>query len=439
MSGRDRVSARNTALEVLVQLRRRQAWSDGALKQALVKDRLDRRDAALCTRLVYGVLQNRMLLDYWIDEFLTGPRSKLQPVVEDILRLGVYQLRFLDKIPGSAVVNEAVNQTKRTANVRAAGLVNGVLRAMLRSPERLAMPEELALRFSHPARLVELLEQNVGREKLSALLASHNEIPPTYLQVNPLRGRTEEILSDLEQEGNRVSLHPWMPDCLLLHSGAVEHTRAFAAGQVYVQDPAARLAVLAAGMMPEMNVLDCCAAPGGKSIAAAIAMENRGTVTACDLHPHKIPLIEKNAERLGLSEIHAMVQDASSVRPAWNSAFDVVLADVPCSGLGVIRKKPDIRYKDVDQLENLPLVQSRILAVQCGYVKPGGVLLYSTCTILRRENQDVVHDFLQAHPEFVPEEFRLPGGIAAEDGMLTLYPCDHDTDGFFICKLRRLP
>lgn len=431
------MSARNTALTTLIACRRQGAWSDGALKQNLARDRLDRRDAAFATRLVYGVLQNRMLLDFWLSRFVRGKLTSLEPAVLDILRLAVYQLRFLDRVPASAAVSEAVEQTKKYANARAAGLVNGVLRAMLRDPNAFPTPEDLPTRYSHPAALVELLSESVGSEKLEPLLACHNAIPAACVQVNTCRAETDAVCADLREEGFEVQPHPWLPDCLELSGGSPEDSRAYRGGLIYAQDPAARLAVLAAAPAPGMDVLDCCAAPGGKSFAAAICMENRGTLQSCDIHPHKINLIRRGAERLGLSCITAAEADASVPKPEWARRFDLVLADVPCSGLGVIRKKPDIRDKDLSALSALPEIQMKILAAQASHVKPGGVLLYSTCTVLKRENEDVAAAFAASHPAFRLEAFVLPGGISAPEGRCTLLPCDQGTDGFFIAKFRR--
>lgn len=433
------MSARDTALRTLIACRRQQAWSDGALKQNIARDGLDRRDAALATQLCYGVLQNRMLLDWWLSRQVRGKLESLQPAVLDILRLAVYQIRFLDKVPVSAAVNEAVEQAKRFANPGAARLVNGTLRSMLREPENLELPEDLSLRYSHPAELIALLAENVERDQLEALLACHNSTPPTFLQVNTLQGDLANTAEQLKKEGYQAEPHPWLPDCLTLRGGSPEHSEAFRRGLVYAQDPAAKLAVLAAAPKPGMAVLDCCAAPGGKSFAAAIAMENRGSICSCDIHPHKIELIRKGAQRLGLSCITPQERDASAAAPELAEAFDLVIADVPCSGLGVIRKKPDIRYKPLEQLSRLPEIQQRILETQAAHVKPGGVLLYSTCTILKRENEAVVSAFLRDHPSFEAEPFSLPGGFHAPQGQLTLLPCDHGTDGFFIAKLRRKP
>ena len=431
------MSARDTALSVLIDCRKNGAWMDAALKQHLSRDRLDRRDAALATRLCAAVLQNRMLLDAWISRYLKGKLSALQPVVLDVLRLAVCQLRFFDKLPPNAVVNEAVEQAKRLANPRAAALVNALLRAMLRDPAKLTLPTELSLRYSHPAALVELLRENVGEEKLEALLASHNEAPPANIQTNLLKNDTPTLRASLEAEGLHAEAHPWLPDCLLLSGGGIEQSAAFREGAFYVQDAAARLAVLALSPEPGERVLDCCAAPGGKSFAAAVAMQNRGELISCDIHPHKTKLIEAGAERLGISLIRALQKDASVPDPAWAGSFDRIIADVPCSGLGVIRKKPDIRYKELAPTERLPQVQRRILEAQATHLKPGGTLVYCTCTVLRRENEAVVESFLADHPEFYLEPFAVPGVGTVETGMKTLLPCDDGTDGFFIARLRK--
>ena len=431
------MSARDTALSVLIDCRKNGAWMDAALKQHLSRDRLDRRDAALATRLCAAVLQNRMLLDAWISRYLKGKLSALQPVVLDVLRLAVCQLRFFDKLPPNAVVNEAVEQAKRLANPRAAALVNALLRAMLRDPAKLTLPTELSLRYSHPAALVELLRENVGEEKLEALLASHNEAPPANIQTNLLKNDTPTLHASLEAEGLHAEAHPWLPDCLLLSGGGIEQSAAFREGAFYVQDAAARLAVLALSPEPGERVLDCCAAPGGKSFAAAVTMQNRGELISCDIHPHKTKLIEAGAERLGISLIRALQKDASVPDPAWAGSFDRIIADVPCSGLGVIRKKPDIRYKELAPTERLPQVQRRILEAQATHLKPGGTLVYSTCTVLRRENEAVVESFLADHPEFYLEPFAVPGVGTVETGMKTLLPCDEGTDGFFIARLRK--
>ena len=276
------------------------------------------------------------------------------------------------------------------------------------------------------------------QEELEALLNADNDPPDTCAQVNTCRFSTEEVLAALREEGIGAQPHPWLPDCLLLHgTGDLERSGAFQKGMLYIQDAAARLAVLAAGPREGMEVLDACAAPGGKSFAAAIAMADRGEIRSYDIHPKKSKLIQAGAERLGLKSISAGTMDAKTFEKDFEGRFDLVMADVPCSGLGIIRKKPDIRYKDPEALEGLPQIQAEILANVARYVRPGGVLLYATCTLLKRENEGVVEQFLAKEKDFILESFELPGPIGRVPGMLTLWPHRHGTDGFFMAKLRR--
>lgn len=433
------MSARNTALSALIACRKNDAWSDGILKTYIQRDHLDSRDAALASRLCYGVIQNRMLLDFYVASFLKGSIKKLQPVVLEILRLGVYQIAMMDRIPASAAVNEAVEQGKRYANPRAAGLINGILRAVARSEGNLPVPKDLATRYSHPEKLVELLRSNVGDELLEPLLQKHNEAPDMTVQINSLKTAADTVCAQWEKQEIHYRPHSWLQDCYeLSNTGNLEAMECFRSGEIFVQDAAAREAVLAAGLQPGMRVLDCCAAPGGKSFAAAVAMQNRGELISCDIHAHKITLIEKGAQRLGITILKAQQQDASAFCEKWKNSMDAVIADVPCSGLGVIRKKPDIRYKNLMELEALPRIQTRILENVSSYVKPGGVLLYSTCTILKQENEAVVEAFLQNHPEFALEKIDTPSGLQIQNGgMITLLPCLHDCDGFFMAKLRK--
>ena len=435
------MGARETALNALIACRKSGAWSNGVLKEYTARDRLDSRDAALAARLCYGVLQNRGKLDFYLDQLLTGKRKDLHPVVRDILHLGLYQLYEMDKIPESAAVNESVTLAKKYCkNPKAGALVNGVLRSAVRTRGTLKEPTSYADRYSHPDELISLLKANLPKGKLEPMLVADNAAPQTVVQVNTLRTTTEELARRLEGGGVTAFPHDWMKDCLVLsNTGSLEQLPAFREGLFYVQDPAAKLSVLCA-RLPESGarVLDCCAAPGGKSFAAAIAMGGRGSIVSCDVHGHKTALIENGAARLGLTNITAKQQDATQLVPEWVGSMDAVIADVPCSGLGIIRKKPDIRYKNLEELAQLPALQAKILETQASYVKPGGVLLYSTCTVLKRENEDVVSAFLEKHGEFFPEPLELPPIFPKkETGMLTLIPGEYDTDGFFICRLRR--
>ena len=435
------MGARETALNALIACRKSGAWPNGALKEYIARDRLSPRDAALATRLCYGVLQNRNKLDFYLKQLLTGRLKDLHPVVRDILHLGLYQIYELDKVPESAAVNESVTLAKKYCkNPKAGALVNAVLRKAAATKGTLQEPVSYADRYSHPDELISLLKANLPKGKLEPMLIADNAAPRTVVQVNTLRISAEKLAERLNREHVSARPHEWMPDCLVLSgSGSLEQLPAFREGLFYVQDPAAKLSVLCAGL-PETggNALDCCAAPGGKSFAAAIAMGGKGSIVSCDIYPHKTALIENGAARLGLTNITARQQDASQVVPEWVGAMDTVIADVPCSGLGIIRKKPDIRYKNLKELEDLPALQLKILETQASYVRPGGTLLYSTCTVLKRENEDVVSAFLAVHGEFTTEPLPLPGVFSKnETGMLTLIPGEYDTDGFFICRLRR--
>ena len=436
-------SAREAAVLTLAACERQGAWSDGFLKKALREQRLDRRDAALATRICYGVLQNELLLDWYLQKFCKGKLDAMETKVLCCLRTAAYQLLFMDKIPASAAVNEAVRLTKLYCrNPKAAGMVNGILRSMLREgelpgPNTGDKQKDLSIKYSHPVWLVEELSSVLGPEGIQALLEADNQQPPVTVQTNVLRTGPEQLAEALRADGVEAELHPWMPGCLLLSgTGDLERQKEFQNGTFYVQDVAARLAVTAAGVTPGSRVLDCCAAPGGKSFAAAMDMENRGEVISCDIHAHKMKLIEAGRDRLGLSIITPMLQSAAETQTEWLEQFDTVITDVPCSGLGIIRKKPDIRYKAPEPLKRLPQVQRTILDNCAQYVRLGGVLLYSTCTLLRRENEDVVESFLSAHPQFVLEPFELPR-FGLQPGCMTFWPHIHGTDGFFVAKLRR--
>lgn len=435
------MGARETALNALMACRKSGAWSNGVLKEYIQRDHLDSRDAALATRLCYGVLQNRQKLDFYLQQLLTGKLRDLHPVVRDILHLGLYQLYEMDKIPDSAAVNESVALTKKyQKNPKAASLVNGVLRNAVRTKGTLKEPMGFAERYSHPEEMISLLKKNLPKGTLEPMLKANNASPETTVQVNTLRTTAEELVKTLEAQHVSAKPHGWMENCLVLSgTGNLEHLPAFRQGLFYVQDPAAKLSVLCARLPEEgAKVLDCCSAPGGKSFAAAMAMNGLGEITSCDVHLHKVALIENGAARLGLTNITARCQNATELVPEWVGQMDCVIADVPCSGLGIIRKKPDIRYKDLEEMKQLPQLQLAILSNQANYVKPGGVLLYSTCTVLKAENEDVVAAFLADHPDFVREKLTLPEVFPEDDtGMLTLIPGQYDTDGFFICRLRR--
>ena len=436
------MGARETALNALIACRKDGAWSNGILKQYIARDRLDSRDAALATRLCYGVLQNRNKLDFYLKQLLTGKLKDLHPVVHDILHLGLYQLYEMDKIPESAAVNESVDLAKKYCKKQrfAPGLVNGVLRNAIKNQENLKQPASLEDIYSHPWELIKLLRDYVGKDRIEAMLKANNDTPATVIQVNTLKINTRDLIEKLAQEHVSARVHDWMKDCLVLGStGDLEQLESFRDGLFYVQDPAAKLSVLCARLpQEEIRILDCCAAPGGKSFAASVATGGKAKIISCDVHEHKAGLIAKGAARLGFGNITARQQDATENVDEWNDAFDAVIADVPCSGYGIIRKKPDIRYKAPGSMADLPELQLQILRNQARYVKAGGVLIYSTCTLVRAENEGVVEKFLAENNEFDTEPLPLPEVFPKnESGMLALVSGEYDTDGFFICRLRR--
>lgn len=436
------MGARETALNALIACRTDGAWSNGILKEYILRDRLDRRDAALASRLCYGVLQNRNKLDFYLKQLLTGKVKDLHPVVHDILHLGLYQIYEMDKIPASAAVNESVDLAKKYCKKLryAPGLVNGVLRNAVKTKGTLKEPASLEDRYSHPWKLIKELRDYVGKDRIEGMLRANNEAPRTVIQVNTLKITPEALTERLAGEQITAEPHSWMRDCLVLSgTGDLEQLKSFREGLYYVQDPAAKLSVLCAGLpRQEMNILDCCAAPGGKSFAAMITTGGHGKVTSCDVHEHKTGLIARGAERLGFAGIGTKLQDATVFVPEWEEKMDALICDVPCSGYGIIRKKPDIRFKDPDTMAELPELQLRILKNQARYVKPGGVLIYSTCTLLRRENEAVVEAFLEDNQDFYTETLPLPDVFPKnESGMLALVTGEYDTDGFFIARLRR--
>ena len=437
-------SARITALRVLVSCRSNGAWADAALKAQISRNGLSGPDAALCSRIVYGVMQHQMLLDFYIGAYCSQKPDHLQPPLLEILRIGAYQILFLDKIPDSAAVNTSVELAKLSKRGQASGLVNAVLRKISQNKESLPpIPDRneiqrLSIQYSHPKWLTKRMVTLLGREEAERFLASNNEIAPLTIQVNPLKTTTESLTEELRQAGIEVHPHAWVPDCLELSgTGDLTALPAFRDGKFLVQDPAARLVSLIANIRPGLKVLDVCAAPGGKSLSAAFAMTGQGDILSCDLHENKLKRIQESADRLGADIITTRAADGRVFQPEWEAAFDVVLVDAPCSGLGIIRKKPDTRYKKADDLFTLPVIQSAILNNSARYVRPGGTLVYSTCTILPEENEQVTQAFLAEHTDFTMSPIELPQPVGTTSGALTLWPQRHDTDGFYICRMTR--
>lgn len=423
------------------------AWSDGALHHYLERAGLPGRDAALATRMAYGVLQNRALLDFYLAKFSSVRLKKIAPRVLECLRLGAYQLTMLERIPAHAAVGETVTliQKYAHANPRTVGFANGLLRALARAAEENTLPvlscetkeAYYALRYSHPEWLVRLWSEELSQKQAGQLCEANNAAAPLSLRVNRLKNTVEQATAALEEAGFSPQAHRALPNVLLCAGGDIAGLPLFQSGGVTVQDAASAVCAEVLAPLPEGLTADCCAAPGGKSFYLAERMQNQGKVISCDIYDHKLAKIEEGAARLGITNLQTRLADATQPQEDLLEKADAVLCDVPCSGLGIIRKKPEIRYKSEESLRALPAMQHAILQNCARYVRPGGTLVYSTCTVLRRENEDVVRAFLAENEAFCLEPFSHPVCADQPSGCVTLLPHIHDTDGFFIAKLRR--
>ncbi|MBO7738738.1 MAG: 16S rRNA (cytosine(967)-C(5))-methyltransferase RsmB [Oscillospiraceae bacterium] len=433
------VSAREAAVTALGAYRRSGAWSDAYLNGVFKKENMDSRDKALATRLSNGVLQNMSLIDYRLGLYVKGGIGKLQPIVLDILRVSAYQIMFMDKIPHSAAVNEGVAIAKKLANKAAAGLVNAVLRRISENVGKYPEPKEPWTRYSHTEQWYKYFSALIGAENAEKLMAEDNAETDIALRANPLRCTPEELIASLEAEVVSARKHDWLDGCVVISgAGSPGELKAFKDGLAMVQDAAAAMAVLAAEPQKGEEVLDACSAPGGKSFLSAMLMGNEGSILSCDLHANKLKRIDEGAERLHIDIISTAPADGSKFNPALEERFDLVIADVPCSGMGVVRKKPEIRYKSFEDIAQLPEIQYNILMNLARYVKPDGRLVYSTCTLIREENEGVTEKFLSKNHGFTKESFTLPQPIGEViEGEKTLWPFEYGTDGFYICRMRK--
>lgn len=429
------MTAREAALKALGAFRR------GQLPESCIDALgLEPREAALARRICACVLTNSLYLDWWLGLYLTRPSEKLHPVMLDALRLSAAQIAFFDRIPASAAVDEGVRLVSSYVNKGASGMANAVLRKIAADghppkPEGMNRLDRMSTEFSCPKELAEYYVNEYGTDTAEEILKAQNELPPVFARVNTLKTTAGELLQLLASEGVHASEHPWLPGTVVLaEAGNLERLEAFNKGLFFVQDPAATLAVLAAGLAPGMKVLDACASPGGKSFAAAMELHGEGSITSRDVNEKKLLPIRESAERIGVDIIQTEVRDAA--REPAGTGFDAVLADTPCSGFGTVRKKPEIRYKSLEAVAALPEKQLVILRNLSGAVKPGGVLLYSTCTLIRAENEGVTEAFLKEHEDFTMEPFELPGAGECP-GRVTLLPGRLGTDGFYICRMRR--
>ncbi len=375
-------NARKIAVNVLLKIENEGTYSNLAVAEALKNSDLTPQDKAFATALIYGTIDRKITLDYILSKLLKNPVSKTEAYTLAVLRTALYQIRFMDKIPESAAVNEAVKLIKASKLRRNAGFVNGVLRSALRTPVELPVEdsaEALSIRYSCPLWIVEGFLVDYGLEDTKALLEESLKPAPTVLRINTVRA-TADVLSEYEINNNSIELKRGLDITTL---------DLYKRGYAYPQDYASQRAVEILNPKPDDRVLDVCSAPGGKAFTMACLMENKGEIVACDLYPHRVRLIEKTAERLGLNIIKTKVADATKYDPELGE-FDCILCDVPCSGLGVIRRKPEIKYNALPDLQELREIQLNIVKTALKYLKKGGKLLYSTCTLRREENESLV-------------------------------------------------
>ncbi len=429
-------NAREAALMSLYEIDKNGAYPNLVLKRSLPED-MAPAERALAVQLVYGVLQRRITLDYMISRYSSVKLKKLSVYVINILRLGLYQLDFMDRIPPSAAVNESVKLAKRYAK-RSAGFVNAILRAAQRGQGSLKLPEEefsrMSVEYAFPVWMCRRFVEIFGRERAASLMEALNREPQMTVRVNTLRISRKELIEELKKEGAAAEESELCPDAVKVFGLSVAASRLYREGMFTVQDTASMLSPAALAPDPGDRVIDLCAAPGGKTTYLAQLMENRGLVTAFDIHEHKVRLIEENARRMGFTIIEAKQGDGTVFLPEYEASADKVLVDAPCSGWGIIRRKPDIKHNAAEYTE-LPQIQLRLLENAARYLKKGGELVYSTCTLNPEENEGVIERFLELHPDFSLQSFQT-GSFRADSGKLTLYPDIHGTDGFFIGKLK---
>lgn len=441
---------RELVLDILLEVTRNQVKSHIALQNVLTKYQyLEKRERAFITRVTEGTLEHMLELDYVINQFSSIKINKMKPVIRNILRSAVYQLRYMDSVPASAVCNEAVKLAQKRGFATLKGFVNGVLRNISRHPEAIVWPEEsdetayLSVRYSMPEWILAQWLPRYGRQITERMLAEFQKDKPLIIRCNLEHQAPEELIRKLADEGVEASVHPYLPYALTIRGldylGALE---CFREGDFQVQDLSSMLVAEVAGVSKGDRVIDVCAAPGGKAVHLAEKLQGTGMVEARDLTAYKVSLMEENIRRLQLKNIRAVCQDATVLDPASEEKADVVIADLPCSGLGVVGKKTDLKYRMTSEIQQeLVKLQQEILHTVCRYVKPGGTLVYSTCTIHEAENQGNVSWFLKTHPEFEAVSFAdsLCPVLreAIQENTLQLLPGVHNSDGFFIAKFRK--
>ncbi len=434
-------SARQIAYEILLKIQVSEAYSNLAIDSAVKMYNPDSTDCAFISRLVYGVTERKITLDYVISQYLSKPVNKTKPEVLTILRLGAYQLLFMDKIPESAAVNESVKLTKTNKCGYASGLVNAVLRKISKNglvlKNDLPESQKLSVSFSIPEDTVNFLLYHYGKVNTEAFLKASLEPKEIFIRVNTVKTTTEKLKELLIEENVKV-FDTYLANALKIElSGAVYELKAFKDGLFHVEDISSQLCVETLELFPEATAIDVCAAPGGKTFTAAECMENKGVLYSCDIYSQRTDLIKDGAERLGLCCVKPFVNDATVFNESLPQ-MDRVLCDVPCSGLGIIGKKPEIKYKKLDDTKPLLPIQKKILQTSSEYVKNGGRLVYSTCSVNPNENRKICDAFLKENPDFYSVKALPHIERAIDEGdYLTLFPHKNNCDGFFIAVFQR--
>lgn len=433
---------RNTALNVLMKIEQDNAYSNIALNNAIRENKLSGVDSSFVSALVYGVLERKITLDYIIKQYSKIPLRKIELKTKMILRLGILQLLFMDKIPESAAVNESVNLAKKHKLQKSSGFINGILRSITRSAEKYKLPDKsnkilyYSVKYSAPQELVKLWINSYGELNTEQLLKSLGGRPKICARVNTLKNDKNSLIAELAKENVKAEENPFLENAVsLTETGSIERLSAYKSGKLHIQDSSSQLCVDFLSPKPREVLLDICSAPGGKSFTAAQYMGDRGKIFACDLYNHKLKLISDGAKRLGIHSIVTLKRDGASSDVSLPLA-DKILCDVPCSGLGILSRKPEIRYKDNLISDDLPELQYRILCQSAQYLANGGRLVYSTCTLNPAENNKNARRFLEEHPDFYGVKLSLPPqinrAIDENDYEITLMPHTSGTDGFYI-------
>lgn len=446
-----RKGAREIALEILYSVETKESYSNLELNFILEKHSPSREERGLATELVYGVLRRRNTLDWIIRQFAERSIDKMTPWIRNILRLSIYQLLFLERIPVSAACNEGVELAKKKGHLGVSKFVNGVLRNIARNIDNLPWPEEkdlvnyISIKYSHPHWMVEKWLERLGKEETIKLCQANNQNPPLTVRVNTLKASREELVESLTAEGVKSELSNLIPDAVKIQGvSSLKRLATYQAGLFQVQDESSMLVGYALDPQPGEAILDVCSAPGGKTTHLAQLMKDKGKIIANDFYQHKVKLVEESAKRLGIKIIESKVSDARNIQDFFEEKMDRVLVDAPCSGLGVLRRKPDARWRKSPQdISGLIDIQLAILQSASQCVKPGGILVYSTCSIEPEENTEIIKSFLKKNPkfkmgnlvDFLPPMFKSER--LEESGYLQIYPHDYQTDGFFLSRLER--